>query len=151
MPLIGAEAVAASAVALLGSSIIAAYLADWLGFRILPLAMLLLSAAAAAATFLWLRRRATPDGPALGAFGALVCGMFAWLLWLARPDWLPTGSGPDLAHHLALIEYIERHGRLVHDVRLSEYLGEMIDYTPGVHLLAVLTGAWFRSDALHAL
>src|SRR5207247_10120080 len=46
---------------------------------------------------------------------------------------------------------IERHQRLVHDVRLSEYLGEMIDYTPGVHLLAVLTGAWFRSDALHAL
>ena len=151
MPLVGAEAVAASALAFLASSIIAAYLADWLGFRIVPLAILLPSAIAAAATFLCLGRRATPAAPALVAFGALVCGMFAWLLWLARPDLLPTGSGPDLAHHLALIEYIERHQRLVHDVRLSEYLGEMIDYTPGVHLLAVLTGAWFRSDALHAL
>jgi hypothetical protein len=151
MPLIGAEAVAASALAFLASSIIAAYLADWLGFRIVPFAILPLSAIAAAATFLCLRRRSTHDAPALAAFAAIVCLMFAWLLWLARPDLLPTGSGPDLAHHLALIEYIERHHRLVHDVRLSEYLGEMIDYTPGVHLLAVLTGAWFRSDALHAL
>ncbi len=151
MPLIGAEAAAASALVFLASSIIAAYLADWLGFRIVPFAILLLSAIATAVTFLRLRRRATHDGLALAAFGALVLGMFAWLLWLARPDWLPTGSGPDLAHHLALIEYIERHRRLVHDVRLSEYLGEMIDYTPGVHLLAVLAGAWFRSDALHAL
>ena len=119
MPLVGAEAVAASALAFLASSIIAAYLADWLGFRIVPLAILLPSAIAAAATFLCLGRRATPAAPALVAFGALVCGMFAWLLWLARPDLLPTGSGPDLAHHLALIEYIERHQRLVHDVRLS--------------------------------
>jgi hypothetical protein len=151
MALIGAEAVAASALAFLASSMIAAYLADWLGFRIVPFAILPLSAIAAAATFLCLRRRSAHDAPALAAFAALVCLMFAWLLWLARPDLLPTGSGPDLAHHLALIEYIERHHRLVHDVRLSEYLGEMIDYTPGVHLLAVLTGAWFRSDALHAL
>jgi hypothetical protein len=80
-----------------------------------------------------------------------VLGTFAWFLWLARPDFLPTGSGPDLAHHLALLEYIQRHWRLVHDVALSEYLGEMVDYTPGSHLLAVLTGAWFRSDALHAV
>jgi hypothetical protein len=151
MPLIGAEAAAASALVFLASSIIAAYLADWLGFRIVPFAILLPSATAAAVTFLALRRRAIHDGPALAAFGVLVFGIFAWLLWLARPDWLPTGSGPDLAHHLALIEYIERHQRLVHDVRLSEYLGEMIDYTPGVHLLAVLAGAWLRSDGLHAL
>ena len=39
----------------------------------------------------------------------------------------------------------------MHDVALCEYLGEMVDYTPGSHLLAVLAGAWVRSDALHAV
>src|SRR5262249_1348830 len=68
-----------------------------------------------------------------------------------RPALMPTGSGPDLIHHLALIVYIEQHWTLVHDLRLSEYLGEMIDYTPGVHLLAALAGAWLRADGLHAL
>ena len=58
-------------------------------------------------------------------------------MWRARPDFLPTGTGSDLAHHLALIAYIEQHWRLVHDARLGAYLGEMIDYTPGAHLLAV--------------
>ena len=65
------------------------------------------------------------------------------------PDFLPTGSGPDLVHHLALIEYIQEHWRLVHDVRLSEYLGEMVDYTPGLHLLVALAAAWIPGvDAL---
>jgi hypothetical protein len=101
-----------------------------------------------------LARPATPGGAdraALWGFAASVAGTWAWFLWLARPDFLPTGSGPDLAHHLSLLEYIQRHWRLVHDVALSEYLGEMIDYTPGSHLLAVLTGAWFQTDALHAV
>jgi len=74
-----------------------------------------------------------------------------WLLWRARPELLPTGSGPDLVHHLALIDYIEQHWRLVHDVRLSEYLGEMVDYTPGFHLLAALVAAWIPGDALHVV
>ena len=71
-------------------------------------------------------------------------------MWRARPDFLPTGTGSDLAHHLALLAYIEQHGRLPHDATLGAYLGEMIDYTPGAHLLAVLAGAWLRRDALHA-
>jgi hypothetical protein len=48
-----------------------------------------------------------------------------------------------------LAGYIEQHWRLVHDATAGVYLGEMIDYTPGVHLLTALTGAWFRRDALH--
>ena len=32
---------------------------------------------------------------------------------------------------------------------LAAYLGEMVDYTPGFHLLAVLAGAWLKSDGLH--
>ena len=98
-----------------------------------------------------MRRGAIRDRAAAAIAAVLVAATFGWLLWLARPEWLPTGSGPDLVHHLALIAYIEQHSRLVHDVRLSEYLGEMIDYTPGVHLLASLAGAWLRTDGLHAL
>src|SRR6185295_5408047 len=127
------------------------YLADWVGFAIRPFVILALSAAAAAGTFFRLWPPSASDRPALIAFGASVCGLFAWLLWLARPDFLPTGSGPDLAHHLALFAYIERHWRLVHDAGLSDYLGEMVDYTPGMHLLAVLTGAWLRTDGLHSV
>src|SRR5580765_4824654 len=151
MPLLGAEAVAASALAFFTSAIITAYLADWVGFAIRPFVILVLSAAACAGTFVRLWPRSASDRPVLLAFGACVFGLFAWLLWLARPDFLPTCSGPDLAHHLALFAYIERHWRLVHDAALSDYLGEMVDYTPGTHLLAVLTGAWLRSDGLHTV
>src|SRR6185295_12962109 len=127
------------------------YLADWVGFAIRPVVIFVLSAAAAAGTFVRLWPQSASDRPVLVAFGVSVCVLFAWLLWLARPDFLPTGSGPDLAHHLALFAYIERHWQLVHDVALSDYLGEMVDYTPGTHLLAVLTGAWLRTDGLHTV
>jgi hypothetical protein len=151
MPLIGVEAGAASAVAMIASAIIAACLADTLGFTVAPWPILALSLAVAATMFLRLPRRAVPDRPALPAFAAIVVITFGWLMWRARPDFLPTGTGSDLAHHLALIAYIEQHGRLVHDAALGAYLGEMIDYTPGAHLLAVLAAAWFRTDALHAI
>jgi hypothetical protein len=151
MPLTGAEAVAASTLTFLASAILSAYLVDVAGFTIAPLGVLIASLAAAAAAYLRLRRQAWPDAAGLGVFTGTVCTTFAWLLWLARPDFLPTGSGPDLAHHLSLLEYIQTHWRLVHDPALGAYLGEMVDYTPGSHLLAVLMGAWFRSDALHAV
>ena len=150
-PLIGAEAAAASAATLLASAIVSAYLADRIGFTIAPPAILAVSLAATAATFVWLRRRAARDRPALLLFIAIVAVAFAGLLWLAWPELLPTGSGPDLVHHLALIGYIEQHWRLVHDVRLSEFLGEMVDYTPGFHLLAALVSAWIPGDALHVV
>ena len=151
MPLIGAEAAAASLVAFLAASAAAAYLTDWAGLAIAPFAILPLSLLAAAVVWLRLRRRATSDRSAFTAFTLIVFIAFAWLMWRARPGFLPTGTGPDLAHHLALLVYIERHWRLVHDAGAGAYLGEMIDYTPGVHLLAVLAGAWVGRDALHAL
>jgi hypothetical protein len=151
MPLIGAEAVAASAIAFLATAIASAYLSDSIGFAIRPLPILLLSAGAGAAMFAWVRRLAARDTASLAAFGGCIAATFAWLLWRARPDFLPTGSGPDLAHHLSLLEYIQRHWRLPHEYALYEYLGEMVDYTPGSHLLAVLAGVWGGSDALHAV
>lgn len=145
----GAEAVAASTITFLASAILSAYLTDWCGLRIAPAPTLVVALGAAAGAYLWLRqRRSALSGGGL-VFAAIVAGTFAALLWLARPALLPTGSGPDLVHHLALIEYIQEHWRLVHDVGLSEYLGEMIDYTPGLHLLVALTAAWLPGDALH--
>jgi hypothetical protein len=93
----------------------------------------------------------TADRPALTSFTLIVLGTFAWLMWRARPDFLPTGTGSDLAHHLALLAYIEQHWRLPNDPALGAYLGEMADYTPGSHLLAALAGAWLRRDALHVV
>lgn len=151
MPLIGVEAGAVAAVAWAASALIAAYLADWFGFALAPFAILPLSLVAAAAVFIWLRRHASPDRAALAAFALIVAATFAWLRWRARPDFLPTGTGSDLAHHLALLRYIEQHRRLIHDASLGAYLGEMIDYTPGLHLLAVMAGAWLRRDALHVV
>jgi hypothetical protein len=152
MPLIGVEAGAASAVAWSASAIVGAYLADRLGFTLAPFAILALSLAAAIAVFLRLRRETVASGDAAStAFSLIVTGTFAWLMWRARPDFLPTGTGSDLAHHLALLNYIEQHHALVHGVAAGPYLGEMIDYTPGAHLLAVMAGAWVRRDALHVV
>ena len=151
MPLIGVEAGAASAVTWTASAIVAAYLADRLGLALAPLPILALSLAAACAVWVRLRRQAVRDDAAVAAFMLIVAGTFAWLMWRARPGFLPTGSGSDLTHHLALIAYIEQHRRLPHDAALSAYLGEMVDYTPGLHLLTVLAGAWLRRDALYVV
>src|SRR5258706_14900931 len=149
MPLIGAEAAAASLAAFLSSGIVSAYLADRIGIAIPPVGILVVAAAIAAAIWLWLWRDVTPDRPAVAAFTLIALGTFGWLMFRARPDFLPTGTGSDLAHHLALLAYLERHWRLPHDPALGAYLGEMVDYTPGFHLLTVLAGRWLGRDALH--
>lgn len=149
--IITAEAVAASAVLLLASATLFAYLADWIGLAIVPAAILAISLAAAAGTFVGLWRRAARDRSSLAAFGIIVAVVLAWLLWLAGPDLLPPGTGPDLTHHLLLVGYIEEYWRLPHDPQLGPFLGEMVDYTPGAHLLAALAGAWTGTDGLHAM
>src|SRR5262245_4007974 len=151
MLLIGAEAAAAAAVVFLAAAILVAYLSDAMDLRIVPAVVFVAAAAVAAFAFMRLRRSARPDRAAAAIAAVIVAVTFGWLLWLARPDLLPTGSGPDLVHHLALIAYIEQHWHLPHDPQLGAYLGEMVHYTPGVHLLASLAGAWLRTDGLHAL
>jgi hypothetical protein len=149
MPFIGAEAGAAAVTAWLASAIVAAYVADRLGFAIAPLPVLLASLSSSAAVWLSFRRRTARDRTAFAVFSTAVAATFAWLMWRARPDFLPAGTGSDLAHHLSLLRYLEVHGRLVHDAVAGAYLGEMIDYTPGAHLLIVLAGRWLRTDGLH--
>jgi hypothetical protein len=159
-----------STVVFLAFAAILAYLADWCGLPVAPFAVLPVSAIAGAGTFVGLRGAAKTVWPPVGPivpsvqgdgrrtasletmiFLGIASASLAWLLWLARPSLLPPGSGPDLTHHLALIDYIEVHGRLPHDPQLAAALGEMVNYTPGSHLLAALAGAWARTDGLHAI
>src|SRR3954464_9739032 len=162
MPIIGVEAGAASAISGAAAAVVFAYLADWLGFTFPPFALaplsVVLAAAAvaiaplsvvvAAAVFAALWRRAAGDPPALAAFTAIVLATFAWLMWRARPDFLPMGSGSDLTHHLTLPAYIEHHRRLVHDAAAAAYVGEMVDYTPGAHLLISTIAVCLRATAM---
>lgn len=142
---------ALTAVAFLAAAPIVAYVMDWCGLAIRPFAVLPLSLAVAAGAFLLMRREVQSDREATIAFAAIVAVVLTWFLWLARPSLLPLGSGPDLAHHLLLIDYIERHASLPHDPQLGAILGEMVSYTPGTHLLAALAGAWTRTGGLQAV
>ena len=146
-----AEAVAASLTGFLAFAILSAYLSDWAGLTISPVATLAVSIVLSAASFLWLR----PPGPYVSSdlvvFLAIVSEILGWLAGFQWPDLLVPGGGADLAHHLQLVDYIDRHWRLVHDPAVEAYLGEMIHYTPGSHLLASLAGRWAGTDGFHAV
>ncbi len=103
----------------------------------------------ALAILAWPRTLFRPGDVAL--FVATVSSVLAALLWATWPALLPPGSGPDLTHHLLLIDYLQRHGTLVHDPAAGAFLGEMADYTPGLHILAVIAGWLWRTDAFQTL
>lgn len=84
------------------------------------------------------------------AFLVVVVSTLAYLLWLAWPALLPLGSGSDLMHHLLLVDHIEHHRQLPSDASAVEFLGEMADYTPGLHLLAAIVGT-LTGSGLHAI
>src|SRR5262249_11646058 len=84
-------------------------------------------------------------------FAGLVFATVAWLLWLARPHFLPLGGHSDLTHHLQLIDYIAQRWPLPHDLTAFTLIGNMSNYTPGSHLLAALAGAWTGTDGLHMM
>lgn len=113
--------------------------------------MLALSVVVFGATWWPLWRRADRSPTAFWSWVALVSSVFGWLMSLARPSFLPLGTGPDLAHHLQLIRYIDEHWQLVHGRDLQPFLAEMTFYTPGSHILASLAGAWSGSTGLHGL
>jgi hypothetical protein len=95
-------------------------------------------------------RQTIVNVPDLLAAVGVVAFVMATLLRLGWPSLLPPGRGPDLTHHLLLVDYIEQHHHLVHDRALGGAMGEMAHYTPGSHLLAVMAGAWFGTDGVHA-
>jgi len=140
------------AIVFAAAAIGAAYVEDRIGFDLHPWIVLATAAAATAAIVVRaagrLRRESIGE---LLAFALLAVATFAALMRLAWPHLLPPGGGTDLTHHLLLVDYIERHGHLPRDPALAKYLGEMVDYTPGAHLLAVVVGRWFRTDGLHTI
>jgi hypothetical protein len=153
--LTSAEAVAVSAITVLVAAVVASYLLDRLRIQIAPVPVLLVSLACGAAAL-----ASRPDRPAcprskgvldLVGFAGVVLAVLGALLWLAGPELLPIGGGSDLTHHLQLVDFIERHWRLAHSAADALVVGNMVNYTPGSHLLAAMAGAWFGSDGLHAV
>lgn len=96
--------------------------------------------------------RVADTGPSvLVAWVAVVVGALSGLAWIGWPSLLLPGRGSDLAHHLLLIDYIERHRALVSDPALVDAMGEMAAYTPGAHVLAVIAGALSGTDGFRAV
>jgi hypothetical protein len=149
-----AEAAAVFLVTCPAVAIILAFGGDSIGVALHPIPILVLSLAVAGA-LAGLARPEPVEGRGIRAdllaFTAVAGFVAAWLLWLAWPHLLPTSGGSDLTHHLLLVDYIERSRRLVQDPALRPYLGDMIDYSPGFHVLAVLAGAWTRTSGLQAV
>lgn len=145
-----AEVLAAALAAFLAAAPVAAYVLDALGLPLSPIVVLILSVAAAGAAIWHLRRTAVRGGADFAWWAAVVVSVFAGLLSLAWPSLLLPGRGPDLTHHLLLVDYIERAGHLVRDRSLDGAMGEMAHYTPGAHVLAVLVGAWTGTDGFRA-
>ncbi len=143
-----AEVVAMAAAACPAAAVVAAWLLDAAGLPLGPGLVLVPAAVVAGALVAGLFSGARRDGRVLALGIVVVAGAGVWLAWLARPDLLPLGSGPDLVHHLGLIRYIETHQRLVHDPGVEQWLGEMVSYTPGSHVLVVLSAQVLGTDGL---
>lgn len=146
-----AEAWAAALVAGLAAAVVVPFLADLAGFPFPPWPMLAVTVATTLASLAVFSRQAVPASSQWRLWVAVVVALGTWLVWLARPSFLPISTGPDLTHHLQLIRYLETHWRLVHDPSVERFLGEMTQYTPGSQLLAAFAGAWSGTDGLRAL
>ncbi len=140
--LTSAEVWALAALAAPASTVLGAYTLDSVGLTFGPWLMLPFVLACSAGVAIDAQRRSSPAPTDTRVLAAIGVGLTAWLLWLARPALMPLSTGPDLTHHLLLVDYIERHWRLVHDQSLARLLGEMAQYTAGSHILAALVGAW---------
>ncbi len=129
---------------------IAGYAIDGLGFGIQSWAAVAV-AIVLTVPAVWLRPRAnhTPFAD-LAAWLGIVIFLIAIFLRMSWPSLVPPGRGPDLTHHLLLVDYIQQHGHLVHDRSLDGAMGEMAHYTPASHLLAVIAGVIFGVDGLRA-
>jgi hypothetical protein len=145
-----AESIALAAVTALIAAIVFSYFIDLAGFGIAPIASAVVALGAACAVAALARPTCSSFGET-GLFLATVIGTLTVLYKLSGPSLLPTGSGPDLTHHLLLVDYIERHRTLVHDPDAGRYLGEMVHYTPGFHLLAAIGGAIAGVNAFFAV
>ena len=125
------------------------YVIDWAGWGVASIPVLLLSVTGGA-YLAWRSGPAQEGNVDPLVWAGIVTFVMAALVRIAWPALVPPGRGPDLTHHLLLVDYIEQHNHLVHDRMLDGSMGEMAHYTPGAHLLAVLAGSWFGVDGLRA-
>lgn len=151
-----AEAIAGLLVLLPAAVILSAYVVDTIGWSIDPALMLILLVLEVIATALWIWRCQTNlnvrfDGWELFGFTVIVVGLSAYVLWLARPSFLPVTQSGDIVHHISLIDFILHFQSLVHDPSLGSYLVEMTVYPPGGHILAALVTAWLGTSVLRVL
>jgi hypothetical protein len=136
-----AETAAVSAITVLVSAVVVSYLLDRLGIRIEATPVVLASLGCGAVPILWQPRSRHTHGD-VAALALVVLGVLGALVWLAWPELLPVGGGSDLTHHLQLIDFIDRHGRLAHTPADALLVGNMVNYTPDSQLLASLAGRW---------
>lgn len=145
-----AELIAVAVTVVLAVWPLAAYVIDAAGAGVMPLASL---AAALIISALLVRRHSDNSRsslPDLAAWSGIVLFGAAMVLRMSWPALVPPGRGPDLTHHLLLVDYIEQYGHLVHDRSLDGAMGEMAHYTPASHLLAVMAGDVSGVDGVRA-
>jgi hypothetical protein len=151
-----ADALAASTLAAAAAPMIAGSVLDAVRLPLAPWP-LLVAAAAGGWTMFRAVRRSSPvvEGNRrwfeLAIFLSIAGAMFGYMLWLASPSLLPVARGPDIVHHLSLVHTIQRTHRLPHGSAAEAYLGEMVHYTPGSHVLAAAVAMWLRVDALRVI
>jgi hypothetical protein len=120
----------------------AGYGLDLAGLPIVPLVLLLLAGAGVVTARVLLQPRFDPW------FSLVVLAAFACAMWIAGPPFLPVTNGPDVVHHLQLIRAIDTTRRLPHGTMLYPYLLEMMNYTPGAHILAAAASRLLSADPL---
>lgn len=151
-----AEALAAGILAASAAVLIAGCVLDVIRLPLAPW-LLALAAAIGGATIFRAVLRSSPGHQNTHSliegviFLSIATGVCGYLLWLASPSLLPIADGPDIVHHLSLVHTIQRTHRLAHDPAMEAYLGEMVHYTPGSHVLAAMIAAWLRLDALRVI
>ena len=145
-----AEAIARSITCWLALTAIAAYVIDAIGIGVRPWAAVVIALTLTGVAAIRRPRSTGPQAADLVSWLGIVIFITAMLLRLSWPSLVPPGRGPDLTHHLLLVDYIQQTGHLVHDRSLDGAMGEMAHYTPASHLLAVIFGDLFGVDGLRA-
>jgi hypothetical protein len=151
-----AEVLASALVIFPALLILTVYVVDAAGWPIDPWAMLVLLlleialvAGGAWRGQRWYLIRLDPWG--LAGFLVVIGGLFGYILQLAGRFLLPLSMSGDVVHHLSLIDFIQHRHSLVHDRSLSIYLGEMVHYPPGSHILAAMIAAWLDTTGVRVL
>jgi hypothetical protein len=153
---LSAEAVAAGILAAAAAVMIAGCVLDALRLPLAPWLLGLTGAVGGATIFRAVLRSSPVLEPPhslleLVTFLSITASVCGYVLWLASPSLLPVADGPDIVHHLSLVHTIQRTSRLPHGPAMETYLGEMVHYTPGSHVLAAAIATWLKVDALRVI